>query len=65
MLEYIRDVVDRAVQDLHIKERYIKDRKKPGQPPVFPGYPQVSHYLSLTDSKNMSFSYDTKILPSR
>jgi len=38
MLEYIRDVVDRAVQDLHIKERYIKDRKKPGQPPVFPGY---------------------------
>ena len=37
MLEYIRDVVDRAVRELHIRERYAKDREKPGQPAIFPG----------------------------
>lgn len=38
MLEYMRDMVDRAVKELYIQERYREDRKKPGQPPVFPGH---------------------------
>jgi transposase len=38
MLDYIRDIVDRAVYELHIIDRYAEDRKKPGQPPVLPGY---------------------------
>ena len=38
MLESIRDLVDKAVRELRIKERYEQDRKKPGQPPIFPGH---------------------------
>lgn len=37
MLEYIRDVVDKVVLELRVEERYAEDRKRPGQPPVFPG----------------------------
>ena len=38
MLEYIRDMVDRAVRELQIGERYAEDREKPGKPPIFPGH---------------------------
>jgi len=37
MLVYIRDVVDRAVLELHIDEWYEGELEKPGQPMVFPG----------------------------
>lgn len=37
MLEYIRDSVDQAVWNLHIEERYEREKRKPGQPMVFPG----------------------------
>lgn len=37
MLEYIRDSVDQAVWKLNIEERYEQEKKKPGQPMVFPG----------------------------
>lgn len=37
MLVYIRDVVDRAVLELHIDEWYECELGKPGQPMVFPG----------------------------
>lgn len=37
MLEYIRDSVDQAVRRLNIEERYEREKKKPGQPMVFPG----------------------------
>ena len=37
MLEYIRDSVDQAVRKLNIEEGYEMEKKKPGQPMVFPG----------------------------
>lgn len=37
MLVYIKDVVDRAVLELHIDEWYERELEKPGQPMIFPG----------------------------